>query len=382
MTPRAGDPFSVHDHPGGGGGEADDAKLAGMLLTVRRPAIVAVALLLMAEVGCSASSGPPRATTDVVVEPWGAVVPKRPVHTYSIVARDPETGDLGVAVESHWFSVGGSVTWAEAGVGAVATQSFVEPAYGTRGLELMKRGLTAEQALAALTSVDAAEAVRQVAFIDAKGTVAAHTGASCIEHAGHYVGDGYSVQANMMLSDTVVPAMRRAFESAQGDLAERMLQALEAAQAAGGDIRGRQSAALLIVGGKASGRPWSDERVDLRVEDHPTPVAELRRLVKLHRAYEHMNAGDVAVEQNDLPRALREYGAAAKIAPQNLEMKYWTAVTMATNGRVGEALPMFKAVFAADGHWVELTRRLRKPGIIPNTPEGAKLLKKILSVAP
>jgi uncharacterized Ntn-hydrolase superfamily protein len=175
------------------------------------------------------------------------VAVERPVHTYSIVARDAETGEMGVAVQSHWFSVGSIVTWAEAGVGAIATQSFVDPAYGPRGLELMKSGLSADQALKALLLVDGGRDVRQVAFIDSSGQVAAHTGAKCIESAGHHVGDGYSVQANMMLNDEVVPAMAKAYESARGDLANRLMAALTAAQSVGGDIRGRQSAAMLIV---------------------------------------------------------------------------------------------------------------------------------------
>ena len=262
--------------------------------------------------------------------PAGAV--ERPLHTYSIVARDPNTGDLGVAVQSHWFSVGSIVTWAEAGVGAVATQSFIDPAYGPRGLELMSSGLTAEQALEALVSVDDGRAVRQVAFVDSAGRVAAHTGSGCIESAGHLTGDGYSVQANMMRGDEVVPAMKAAYEAATGDLADRLLATLEAAQRAGGDIRGRQSAAMLIVRGEPTGRPWADRVLELRVEDHPEPVAELARLLTVQRAYDHMNAGDVAVEEGDLERAMAEYGRAAELLPDNVEVQYWAAITLATSG--------------------------------------------------
>ena len=305
----------------------------------------------------------------------------RPVHTYSIVARDPATGQLGVAVQSHWFSVGSIVTWAEAGVGAVATQSFVDPAYGPRGLELMRSGLTAEQALAALVEVDEGRAVRQVAFVDAAGNVGAHTGGSCIESAGQHVGDGFSVQANMMLNDRVVPAMRQAYESAEGDLAERLMRALEAAQAAGGDIRGRQSAAMLIVKGESTGRPWADRVLELRIEDHPEPLVELRRLLTVHRAYEHMNAGDVAVEHGDLDLAKQEYNAAAGLLPDSLEVQYWAAVTLATSGEVEQAMPTFRTVFAADPNWVELTRRLIKPGIVPDTPEGRALVERIVAEA-
>ncbi|MBD3870299.1 MAG: DUF1028 domain-containing protein [Acidobacteria bacterium] len=304
---------------------------------------------------------------------------ERPVHTYSIVARDAATGEMGVAVQSHWFSVGSIVSWAEAGVGAIATQSFVDPAYGPRGLDLMKSGLSAEQALEALMLVDEGRDVRQVAFIDVQGRVAAHTGASCIEAADHHVGEGYSVQANMMLNDNVVPAMSKAFESTGGDLADRLMAALEAAQAAGGDIRGKQSAAILIVKEESTGRPWADRVLELRIEDHPTPITELKRLLRVHRAYEHMNAGDVAVELNDLERAMAEYGLAAELLPDNVEVQYWAAVTLATSGNIDQALPMFRSIFAADSNWIELTKRLYKPGIIPDTPEGHALVEKIVA---
>ncbi len=306
---------------------------------------------------------------------------ERPVHTYSIVAHDPATGQLGVAVQSHWFSVGSIVTWAEAGVGVVATQSFVDPAYGPRGLELMKSGLTAEQALSALVEVDDGRAVRQVAFVDSVGNVAAHTGATCIESAGQHVGETYSVQANMMLNDSIVPAMAEAYESAEGDLAERLMRALEAAQAAGGDIRGRQSAAVLIVKGESTGRPWADRVLELRIEDHPQPLVELRRLLTVQRAYEHMNAGDVAVEHGDLKLAMAEYGAAAELLPDSLEVQYWAAIALATSGEVERSLPMFRSVFNADPNWVELTRRLHKPGIISDTPQGHALVKRIIAEA-
>jgi uncharacterized Ntn-hydrolase superfamily protein len=309
--------------------------------------------------------------------PGGAV---RPLHTYSIVARDPATGQLGVAVQSHWFSVGSVVPWAEAGVGAVATQSFVNPAYGPRGLERMRAGKPAAEALAELVQDDDGQAVRQVAMVDAKGRVAAHTGSKCIEACGHHVGDGYSVQANMMENDRVVPAMAKAYESAKGDLAARLLAALDAAQTEGGDIRGQQSAALLVVKAAASAKPWEDTVVSLRIEDHERPVDELRRLLRLHGAYEHMNAGDVAVEKNDLTRARQEYGAAALLAPENLEIVYWAAVTLATKGELAQARPLFEKVFAADPRWRELTKRLDKPGILPPGAEGKRLLDAILAI--
>jgi uncharacterized Ntn-hydrolase superfamily protein len=312
-----------------------------------------------------------------VALPIAAIEP--PVHTYSIVARDLITGEMGVAVQSHWFSVGSDVTWAEAGVGAIATQSFIDPAYGFRGLELMKSGLSAEQALDALVLVDEGRDVRQVAFVDSNGTVSAHTGAKCIESAGHHIGEGYSVQANMMLNDRVVPAMSKAYESSEGDLAERLMAALEAAQAVGGDIRGKQSAAMLVVKGESTGRPWADRVLELRIEDHPTPIAELKRLLRVHRAYEHMNAGDVAVEHEDLELAMAEYGKAVDLLPDNVEVQYWAAVTLATSGNLEKSLPMFRSVFTADPNWVELTKRLHKPGIIPDTPEGRALVERIVA---
>jgi uncharacterized Ntn-hydrolase superfamily protein len=304
--------------------------------------------------------------------------PLRPVHTYSIVAYDPATGQLGVAVQSHWFSVGSIVPWAEAGVGAVATQSFVDPSYGKLGLDLMRTGKSAPDALKALLAGDEGRDVRQVAMIDVQGRVVAHTGVKDIPEAGHIVGKNYSVQANMMLNDKVWPAMSRAFENSKGDLAERMMAALEAAQEVGGDIRGKQSAALIVVTGKPTGRAWSDRVFDLRIDDHPEPIKELRRLITLQRAYNHMNAGDLAVEKNDNDGALREYGAASKLVPDNAEMVYWTAVALVNMKRVDESLPLFKKVFAMDKNWVALTTRLAKVGLLP---DDAKIIERIVQVA-
>jgi uncharacterized Ntn-hydrolase superfamily protein len=303
--------------------------------------------------------------------------PLRPVHTFSIVARDPNTGELGVAVQSHWFSVGPIVPWAEAGVGAVATQSFVDPSYGPLGLALMRSGRSAPDALRALLAGDEGRDVRQVAMIDAQGRVDAWTGKNDIQAAGHRIGKDYSVQANLMLNDKIWPAMAAAFEATKGDLAERMLAALDAAQAAGGDIRGRQSAAMIIVSGKPTGQAWKDRVFDLRVDDSAEPLKELRRLVTLQRAYNHMNAGDLAVEKKDNEGALREYSAAEKLIPDNAEMIYWHAVALVNMGRIEESLPLFKRVFAMDRNWIELTPRLPKSGLLPNDP---KLIERILAV--
>lgn len=305
-----------------------------------------------------------------------AAFSRRPVATYSIVARDPATGELGVAVQSHWFSVGPIVPFAEAGVGAVATQSFVDPSYGSLGLELMKAGRSATDALAGLLVADEHPEVRQVAMIDADGNVAAHTGESAIIAAGHHVGENYSVQANLMESATVWPAMAEAFETAEGDLAARMMAALQAAQAEGGDIRGRQSAALIVVSGEPTGLPWVDRIFDLRIEDHPRPLEELARVLHLARAYREMNAGDEAMTQSDIASAVEHYNAASAMVPESAEMVYWAAVTLASEGRVEEAMPRFERAFAADSRWAVLTARLPAAGLLPDDPE---LLGAILS---
>ncbi|MFC1526002.1 DUF1028 domain-containing protein [Candidatus Latescibacterota bacterium] len=318
--------------------------------------ILGVALCLLASLPVAASDGSP----------------KRPVATYSIVARDTVTGEMGVAVQSHWFSVGPIVPWAQAGIGAVATQSFVDPAYGPLGLELMRAGRSAEDALAALLSVDGDEAVRQVAMVDARGGVAAHTGERAIYAAGHRVGSQFSVQANLMDRPTVWGAMAEAYESASGDLAERLLRALEAAEAEGGDIRGRQSAAILVVSGTSTGRPWIDRLVDLRVEDHPHPVAELRRLVQLHRAYQQLNEGDEWVTRDDLDKAMEAYGRATALVPDeatNGEAPFWVGVTLAGADRVDEAIPYLRRAQALDPRWARLVARLPASGLLPADEE-------------
>ena len=303
----------------------------------------------------------------------------RPVHTYSIVARDSVTGEIGVAVQSHWFSVGTVVSWAEAGVGAVATQSLSEVTYGPLGLELMRAGKTAPQALASLLASDPQREVRQVAMVDARGNVAVHTGSRCIAEAGHWRGRQFSVQANLMAKDTVWDAMALAYERTEGDLAQKMLAALDAAQGEGGDIRGKQSAAILIVSGTSTGRPWADRVMDLRVDDAPDPVREIRRLADVHRAYEHMNEGDERLALNDVDGAMSEYAAAARMMPNNVEVKYWAAITMITAGREKEAMPYFREVFSKDRNWIEVTKRLPASGLLPDDPG---LMEKILGAAP
>lgn len=299
-------------------------------------------------------------------------------HTYSIVARDAETGEMAVGVQSHWFSVGTGVSWGEAGVGVVATQSFTNKSFGLRGLALLKEGKTPQQALDILLSDDEGKDVRQVAILDAQGRVAAHTGVKCIQFAGDKQGVNYSVQANMMLNSTVWGAMAKAFEGSAGKpLAERVLLALEAAEGQGGDIRGRQSAALIVVDGKKSDEPWNNHKIDLRVDDSAAPLPELRRLYNVKLAYEHMNAGDVAVENGDMAKALEEYGAAEEMFPDNLEMKYWKAVALANNNRLDEALPIFWMIFSKDKNWKELSKRLVPLGFLAVTEEQlARILQQ------
>jgi uncharacterized Ntn-hydrolase superfamily protein len=284
---------------------------------------------------------------------------------------------MGVAVQSHYFSVGPVVPWAKAGVGAVATQSLVDVTYGPLGLDLMRAGRTAQDALKALLAGDKNNAVRQVAMIDASGNVAAHTGDKCIPAAGHIVGKNYSVQANLMLNDKVWPAMSKAFENTKGSLTERMLAALDAAQAEGGDIRGKQSAAILIVKGKSTGKPWQDKVLDLRVEDNPEPLKELRRLVKIAEAYHHSDLGDLALEKKDLKTALKEYAEAKRLYPESIELKFWEATALVNNGRVKESLPIFKEIFEKEPIWKELVKRLPSVDLLP---KDEKVLKRILEV--
>jgi uncharacterized Ntn-hydrolase superfamily protein len=275
--------------------------------------------------------------------------------TYSIVARDAETGELGVAVQSHWFSVGSTVSWAQPGVGAVATQSIAEPAYGPRALERLAAGQGAQAALAELLAQDDQAKFRQVAVVDASGEVAVHTGEGCIPFAGHETGEGFSCQANMMGSASVWPAMAAAFRAATGDLAERMLAALDAAEGEGGDVRGRQSAALVVVA--AQGAPWR-KRFDLRVEDHTDPLGDLRRVLGLARAYELASEGDDLVGQGRHAEAGERYQAALELAPDNDELLFFAGVGAMQSGDADTGLERIRRAMAANPGWAELLPRL------------------------
>lgn len=286
------------------------------------------------------------------------VPPSRPSATYSIVAIDRKSRQMGVAVQSHWFSVGSLVTWAEPGTGVVATQSFVEASYGPLGLALMRGGKTPQQALKSLLATDPRPEMRQVAMLDARGRVAVYTGSRCIPEAGHLRGRGVAVQANLGRNKRVWRAMATAFRRSKGSLATRMLNALDAGEAAGGDRRGRQSAAMLIVRTVASGTPWQDKILDLRVEDHTEPLAELRRLVRLHEAYDHANRADDLVAKGKMEEAFKDYERAAERAPELEELKFWTAVTLLNVGRVAEGKTLLRRLYARNKEWKHVLRML------------------------
>jgi uncharacterized Ntn-hydrolase superfamily protein len=287
--------------------------------------------------------------------------------TYSIVARDPETGELGVAVQTDWFAVGNVVPWAEPGVGAVATQSFAEVSYGPLGLDLMRGGKSAPETLRALLAGDSGEALRQVAMVDASGGVAAHTGTGCVEAAGNVAGPGVTAQANMMERDTVWGAMRDAFENTDERLAERLVASLVAAEGEGGDIRGRQSAALLVVSGDRSLPRWARE-VDLRVDEHHDPVAELRRLLGLHRAYERLERGFELAESGNFIAAADEHTAARNLALEDDQIAFWAGLSLAGAGRPQEAKELLEEARVANLRWPLYLRRLAVRGRFPNDP--------------
>jgi uncharacterized Ntn-hydrolase superfamily protein len=293
--------------------------------------------------------------------------------TYSIVARDADTGELGVAVQSHWFSVGPIVPWARPGVGAVATQSNVEVSYGPNALDLMAGGATPADALAQLIAADEISAGRQVAVIGADGTTATHTGASCIPFAGHVTDEQVSCQANMMVSETVWPAMLAAYRAAavSGEpLTRRLLAALDAAEAEGGDVRGRQSAALLVV--PAQGAHW-EATVSLRVEDHPDPLVELRRLLVLHDAYALADEGDELSGLGRHDEAAATYRRASELAPESDELRFWAGLGAAQIGDYETAVADVQAAIAIQPRWRDLLGRI-PPEFAPTAPEVLKRL--------
>jgi uncharacterized Ntn-hydrolase superfamily protein len=293
--------------------------------------------------------------------------------TYSIVARDPDSGELGAAVQSHWFSVGSVVTWARPGIGAVATQAVADPAYGPRALDLMARGVTGPDALRRLVADDRAAAMRQVAVVDAAGRVAVHTGGRCIAFAGDACGDQVSCQANMMASADVWPAMLDAYASAAGPLARRLLAALDAGEAAGGDARGRQSAALLVV--PAHGEPW-ETVVSLRVEDDDEPLEELRRLLGLADAYALASDADDMSARGEHAAAARMYREASAMAPGNHELRFWAGLGLAQAGELDAGVREVRAAIAEQRGWRDLLARL--PAEL--APSAAAVLAEIVEL--
>jgi uncharacterized Ntn-hydrolase superfamily protein len=290
--------------------------------------------------------------------------------TYSLVAFDSDSGECGVAVQSHWFSVGALVPWGEPGVGAVATQANVEVAYGPRGLARMRAGASAPEALVELVAADELAATRQVAMVDAFGGIAAHTGSECMSFAGQEIGHHHSAQANLMRSDRVWGAMAEAFQAADGPLAGRLLDALDAGEAAGGDVRGRQSAAILVV--PREGEPW-ERVVELRVEDHPEPLVELRRLVGLKAAYAFAMGGDEAIALGDLDGAASRFLEAWRLAPEAIEIRFWAGLSLVHEGESERGAELLRGAIAEHGGWRDLLAMLT-PADGPGVAEARRLL--------
>ena len=284
--------------------------------------------------------------------------------TYSIVARDPATGELGVAVQSHWFSTGSVVPWGEPGLGAVATQATAEPSYGPNLLDLLRSGFDARDALTRLTRADPEQAVRQVAIVDSHGNVAVHTGRRCIQFAGHEVGRGFVCAANMMRREGVPQAMARAFQTALGDLSDRLLAALDAAEQAGGDVRGRQSAALLVV--RARDELWH-RSLDLRVEDSAFPLVELRRLLRLKHGYDTLERADELLAEERRDESALLYRRAMEMCPENAELRFWSGLALVHLNERLAGLEAVKSAIEENDGLAELLSRL-SPEIAPSAP--------------
>jgi uncharacterized Ntn-hydrolase superfamily protein len=297
------------------------------------------------------------------------------VATYSIVARDAATGELGVAVQSCYLAVGAAVPWGEAGVGVVATQSFANLDFGPEGLAMMREGMTPEDALRRLLEADERAETRQVALLDSTGRGATHTGSACVAAAGHLAGDGVSVQANMMTDDTVWPAMLTAYQDAHGDLATRLVAALEAGEASGGDIRGRQSAALLVVSGLRTQKPWQGRVFDLRVDDHPDPVAEVARLLRLKRAQIAQHRFKEAAAAGQIEEAVTALRRALDLAPEVDETRLSAAYVYALQGRHDEARALLRNVFDGKPLLAEWMNRMIAAGLIPPHPLLAEMIR-------
>ena len=286
--------------------------------------------------------------------------------TYSVVARDPKTGELGVAVQSHYFSVGAVVTWARSGVGAIATQSMAEISYGPLGLDLMAAGKTAPDALQSLLRTDPRSDTRQVGMVDSQGNVGVHTGARCIDFAGHVQGDQFSCQANLMSNDSIWGAMEREYRRKEDlQLPERLLATLEAAEAAGGDARGKQSTALLVVSSKPYTNPWMGRIMELRIEDHPEPLPELKRLLRIRRAYDWADKGDDLISLGKIEESLMAFKKAQELAPEIEEIRYWVGITlMGSPSTQQQGMQIVKDIFSNSPNWKSVTRSLLEKGYL------------------
>ncbi|MDG6998164.1 MAG: DUF1028 domain-containing protein [Nitrososphaerota archaeon] len=290
--------------------------------------------------------------------------------TYSIVARDKKTGFLGVAVQSHYFSVGPVVPWARSGVGAVATQSMVEMKYGPLGLDLMSGGKSAAEALESLLRTDPKSDTRQVGMVDANGVAATHTGNRCIDYAGHVTGDGFTCQANLMSNDAIWGEMKQAYENNSSlEFPERLLAALEAAENTGGDARGKQSVAILIVSSQIYPNPWMGRVLELRVEDNPNPLEELSRLLRLRRSYDLADKGDDLLTSGKIREAGDAYAKALEFAPGNEEILYWKGVMYLGSSLKEEGVSILKEIFRNNKNWVMITKSLLRKGLIPKSRE-------------
>lgn len=299
-------------------------------------------------------------------------------HTYSIVAFDENTSEMAVGVQSHWFAVGKVVPWVKAGVGAVATQSFVNIDYGVKGLEMLENGMPLGNVLEDILKNDKSAAIRQVAMMNSNGEVIAYTGEQCIAEASHYIGKHFSVQANMMANDKVIPAMVNAFEkNSQLPIAERVLAALKAAQEAGGDLRGMQSAALVVVDAKVTKEMNPNEKkIDLRVDDAANPIAELERLLVVHRAYEYMNEADIALENKNFSKALTLYKQAEKLQPNNIEIQFWKALAMMQSSEKKQGIRAMKKIISKHSNWQHLLYRLVEVDVVPLTREDLQVFEQ------
>ena len=284
--------------------------------------------------------------------------------TYSIIGRDPERGEIGIAVQSRWFHAGEDVAWIEPGVGAVCTQAMVNPAYGPRGLDLMRGGRSADEALATLAAADEGAEVRQVAMLDATGRFAQHTGKRCVAAAGHTTGEDCCAQGNMLTRESCWGAMVGAFASKER-LTDRLLDALDAAEREDGDARGRQAARILVLRDEPVGDPWEDRVLDLQVVDNPDPVPELRRLVTVKRAYDHLGRAFDLADKGDPRAASDEADAAHALAPTDDQILFWRATMLGGAGRIGEAADAMREATGVNPRWPDFLRRCIAAGLVP-----------------